>query len=98
MPLEENAYNQCDMDNNTYFPTQFHSLADMDHNHNLTSYTSPPSLHDSSDFKQVTAHTPHHDLAVNSDAFILTPGTPSTVHIINLAYNNLCELWIWVRI
>ena len=34
--------------------------------------------------EKIAANTPPQDLAVTSDAFISTPGTPTTVHVIIL--------------
>ena len=45
-------------------------------------FTCPPLPQDNSDLKQVAAKKTAQDLAVNSGAFISTPGTPSTVHVI----------------
>ena len=71
------------MDKNTFSPSQsVHSLSDIDDYHNLSGFICPPSPQDNSEIEQIAVNTPAKDLALNSDAFILWPEIPSTVHVI----------------
>ena len=72
------------MEKKAYSPTlSVHCPCDMDDYHNLPSSTCPPSGQDNNDLDNAGAHTPAYTLAVNSDAFISTHGTPSTIQVIN---------------
>ena len=47
---------------------------------------------DNSDLEQVAVKTQEEDLAGNSDAFISTLGTPSTVHVITNVSSSQCKM------
>ena len=80
-------------DKNIYSPTQsVHSLSEMDDYHNLSSSTCPALPQDNSNLEQIAANRLAQYLVVNSYAFILTPGKPTTVNVITpMIYDYGCK-------
>ena len=70
-------------------------MSEIDHYYILLISICPPSPQGNSDWEQVAANTPAQGLAVKPDVFIITPETPSTVHvIISVGYDYGCESWV----